>query len=89
MGRFSFREISETKAVHSGILTVNNGIMAVNFHFHNRNGGCRMPSEKYLRYKKEFVNCLWMTPITLGFSLILAFTEWLPKMREEQRREQE
>lgn len=44
-----------------------------------------MPSEKYLQYKKEFVNCLWMTPITLGFSLFLAFGEWLPKMRAEKK----
>ncbi|MBQ8654183.1 MAG: hypothetical protein IJ507_04520 [Clostridia bacterium] len=48
-----------------------------------------MHSKKYLQYKKEFMNCLWMTPITLGVSLILAFTEWLPKMKAEKRREQE
>lgn len=47
-----------------------------------------MPTENYLRYKKEFVNCLWMAPITLFVSLFLAFTEWLPKMREEKRKAQ-
>lgn len=48
-----------------------------------------MHSEKYLQYKKEFTNCLWMTPITLGVSLILAFTEWLPKMKAEAQKEKE
>ena len=48
-----------------------------------------MHSEKYRQYRKEFINCLVLTPITLGVSLVLAFTEWKPKMAEELRKEQD
>lgn len=46
-----------------------------------------MHSEAYLAAKKEFINCLCMTIIGVGVPLILAFTEWLPIMREEKRKE--
>jgi len=46
-----------------------------------------MRTEAYLAAKKEFFNCLVMAPITLGVSLVLAFTEWLPIMRREQSKE--
>ena len=46
-----------------------------------------MHSDAYLDAKKEFINCLCMTIIGLGVPLVLAFTEWLPIMREEKRKE--
>jgi hypothetical protein len=37
--------------------------------------------------KKEFINCLCMSIIGVGVPLVIAFTEWLPIMREEKRKE--
>jgi len=48
-----------------------------------------MHSEKYHQYRKEFINCLILSPITLFVSTVLAFTEWKPKMDEELRKERE
>ena len=44
-----------------------------------------MYSKKYLDAKKEFWNCIRMTPFTLGISLVMAFTEWKPIMAAELR----
>ena len=46
-----------------------------------------MHSEAYLAAKKEFVNCLVMSPICLFVSLILAFREWYPIMKAEKAKE--
>ena len=46
-----------------------------------------MHSKEYEEARKEFWNCIIMSPICLGVSLILAFTEWLPRMRESQKKE--
>jgi hypothetical protein len=46
-----------------------------------------MHSERYMQARKEFINCLVLSPICLGVSLVLAFTEWKPIMREELRLE--
>ena len=48
-----------------------------------------MHSKEYEEARKEFCNCIIMSPICLGVSLILAFTEWLPRMREAQKKEQQ
>lgn len=45
-----------------------------------------MYSEAYQEAKKEFINCLCMSIIGVGVPLVLAFTEWLPIMREEKRK---
>ena len=47
-----------------------------------------MHSQEYMEAKKEFINCILMTIIGLGVPLVLAFTEWLPIMKEERRKEQ-
>jgi len=47
-----------------------------------------MHSEAYMKAKKEFWNCIWMSPVCFGVSIILAFTEWMPIMREELKKEQ-
>ncbi len=44
-------------------------------------------SDAYLDARSEFVNCIVMTVMTLGVSLVLAFTEWWPIMRAERRKE--
>ena len=38
---------------------------------------------KNLEAKKEFWNCIRMTPFSLGISLYLAFKEWKPIMDAE------
>jgi len=38
-------------------------------------------SKEYEEARKEFWNCIRMTPVTLGVSLVLAFTEWKPRMK--------
>lgn len=48
-----------------------------------------MHSEAYMEAKKEFVNCLLMIFITVGFSLGPAFGEWLPIMRHEKKMEKQ
>lgn len=39
-----------------------------------------MDSKEYLEARKEFWNCIRMTPFTLGISLIMAFVVWKPMM---------
>ena len=51
----------------------------------NKAASCH--SEAYNQARKEFINCLFMTPVGLGVPLVLAFREWLPIMREELRKE--
>lgn len=46
-----------------------------------------MHSEAYMEARKEFINCLLMTPIGLGVPLVLAFTEWWPIMKAEKKKE--
>lgn len=46
-----------------------------------------MHSEAYKEAKKEFINCLCMTIFGIGIPLIIAFTEWLPIMRAEKKKE--
>lgn len=48
-----------------------------------------MHSEAYLAAKKEFINCLFMTIFGIGVPLVIAFTEWLPIMRAERKKELE
>ena len=40
-----------------------------------------MYSKEYEQAKKEFRNCLFMGPLTLFVSWVLAFTEWAPVMK--------
>ena len=42
-----------------------------------------MYSETYQKARKEFINCLCMSVIGVGFPLVNAFGYWLPIMREE------
>lgn len=46
-----------------------------------------MHSQEYLSARKEFINCLLLTPVCLGVSTVLAFTEWKPIMNAELRKE--
>ena len=46
-----------------------------------------MHSEAYIKARKEFVNCIVMSPIGFFIPLVLAFTEWRPIMREELAKE--
>lgn len=46
-----------------------------------------MHSEAYKEAKKEFINCLCMSIFGLGVPIVLAFTEWLPIMRAEKKKE--
>ena len=48
-----------------------------------------MHSEAYIEAKKEFINCLFMSIFGIGVPIIIAFTEWLPIMRAEKRKEKE
>lgn len=48
-----------------------------------------MHSEAYLEARKEFINCFIFSIICLGVPIVLAFTEWLPVMRAEKRKEKE
>lgn len=50
-------------------------------------GSILMHSNAYLEAKKEFINCICMTIFGLGIPLVIAFTEWLPIMRAEKRKE--
>ena len=47
-----------------------------------------MQSEAYLAAKREFVNCIVLSPICLFISLFLAFREWYPIMKEERLKTQ-
>lgn len=46
-----------------------------------------MHSKAYMAAKKEFINCLCMTIFGVGVPLVIAFTEWLPIMRAEKKKE--
>lgn len=45
-----------------------------------------MHSKEYLEARKEFINCIVMSPICLFVSLPIAFTEWLPIMNREKQK---
>ena len=40
-----------------------------------------MHTKAYCEARKEFINCIVLSPICIGVSLIIAFTAWLPIMR--------
>ena len=44
---------------------------------------CRMYSEAYMEARKEFINCMVFGFVGLGIPYYFAFTEWLPKMKQE------
>jgi hypothetical protein len=46
-----------------------------------------MHSKRYLEAKKEFVNCIVLSPVCLFISLFIAFQEWYPIMKEERAKE--
>jgi len=46
-----------------------------------------MHSEAYNKARKEFINCLVLSPIGLFIPIVLAFREWKPIMREELAKE--
>ncbi|MEA5012813.1 MAG: hypothetical protein VB100_13950 [Angelakisella sp.] len=46
-----------------------------------------MQSQKYNEYKKEFWNCIFMSPICFFIPLVLAFKEWKPKMDAEKNKQ--
>lgn len=46
-----------------------------------------MHSEAYLEAKREFRNCIIMSPFGLFWPLVLAFREWYPIMQAEKRKE--
>ena len=48
-----------------------------------------MPSKEYLEARKEFINCLCMSIFGVGVPIVIAFTEWLPIMRAEKRKERQ
>ena len=50
-------------------------------------GKKHMHNKEYIDARKEFINCIFMTPICLGLPLVLAFCEWMPIMRAERRKE--
>lgn len=46
-----------------------------------------MHSPAYIEARKEFVNCIVMSPICLFVSLVNGFNEWLPIMQQERKKE--
>ena len=46
-----------------------------------------MHSAAYLEARKEFINCIVMSPIGLFVPLFNAFLEWRPIMRSELEKE--
>lgn len=48
-----------------------------------------MHSAAYLEARKEFVNCIVMSPIGFFVPLVIAFREWSPIMKAELRKERE
>ena len=46
-----------------------------------------MHSQKYLEARKEFINCIIMSPVGLFVPLFIAFREWYPIMQEERAKE--
>ena len=49
-------------------------------------GGTGMYSERYEKAKKEFINCMVMGVICLGFPFYNAYKEWWPIMKEEKQK---
>ena len=45
-----------------------------------------MYSKEYEEAKKEFINCLCMSIIGLGFPVYYAFHEWWPIMQREKQK---
>ncbi len=45
-----------------------------------------MYSERYEKAKKEFINCMVMGVICLGFPFYNAYKEWWPIMKEEKQK---
>ena len=45
-----------------------------------------MHTKEYMEARKEFINCIVLSPICIFVSLIIAFTEWLPIMRAEKNK---
>ena len=48
-----------------------------------------MHSVEYEKARKEFWNCIILSPITFFVSFVLAFTEWRPMMRRELAKERQ
>ncbi len=48
-----------------------------------------MHSQAYLEARKEFINCIVLSPICLFVSIFVGIHEWLPIMREEKRKERQ
>lgn len=46
-----------------------------------------MHSQAYLEARKEFINCIVVSPLCLFVSLVNAFGEWLPIMQAERQKE--
>ena len=49
-------------------------------------GGTSMYSDRYEQAKKEFINCMVMGVICLGFPFYNAYKEWWPIMKEEKQK---
>jgi len=45
-----------------------------------------MYSERYEKARKEFINCMVMGVICLGFPFYNAYKEWRPIMKEEKQK---
>ena len=45
-----------------------------------------MHTQAYIEARKEFINCIVLSPICILVSLIIAFTEWLPIMHAEKNK---
>lgn len=45
-----------------------------------------MHTQAYIEARKEFINCIVLSPICIFVSLIIAFTEWLPIMHAEKNK---
>ena len=45
-----------------------------------------MHTQAYIAARKEFINCIVLSPICIFVSLIIAFTEWLPIMHAEKNK---
>lgn len=46
-----------------------------------------MHSPEYIQARKEFINCIVLSPLGFFIPLVLAFTEWLPAMKEARLKE--
>jgi hypothetical protein len=45
-----------------------------------------MHTKAYIEARKEFINCIVLSPICIFVSIIIAFTEWLPIMHAEKNK---